>query len=41
MNITRDKITPGITVQIVQKADQRSGKLTQGIVKRILTSSPA
>ena len=39
MNITRDKITPGITVQIVQKADQRSGKLTQGIVKRILTSS--
>jgi len=39
MNITRDKITPGIAVQIVQKADQRSGKLTQGIVKRILTSS--
>ena len=39
MNITRDKISPGITVQIVQKADQRSGKLTQGIVKRILTSS--
>ena len=39
MNITRDKITPGIVVQIVQKADQRSGKLTQGIVKRILTSS--
>ena len=39
MNIARDKITPGITVQIVQKADQRSGKLTQGIVKRILTSS--
>ena len=39
MNITRDKITPGIPVQIVQKADQRSGKLTQGIVKRILTSS--
>ena len=39
MNITRDKITPGIVVQIVQKADQRSGKLTQGIVKRILTLS--
>lgn len=39
MNITRDKISPGIAVQIVQKADQRSGKLTQGIVKRILTSS--
>jgi uncharacterized repeat protein (TIGR03833 family) len=39
MNITRDKISPGIAVQIVQKQDQRSGKLTQGIVKRILTSS--
>ena len=39
MNITRDKITPGITVQIVQKQDQRSGKLTTGTVKRILTSS--
>ncbi len=39
MNITRDKITLGIMVDIVQKQDQRSGKLTQGIVKRILTSS--
>jgi uncharacterized repeat protein (TIGR03833 family) len=39
MNITRDKISPGIAVQIVQKQDQRSGKLTPGIVKRILTSS--
>jgi uncharacterized repeat protein (TIGR03833 family) len=38
MNITRDKITPGIAVQIVQKQDQRSGKLTEGTVKRILTS---
>ena len=26
-------------VQIVQKQDQRTGKLTEGIVKRILTSS--
>ena len=39
MNITRDKIIPGITVHIVQKQDQRSGKLTSGTVKRILTSS--
>ena len=39
MNITRDKITLGITVQIVQKQDQRSGKLTEGTVNRILTSS--
>jgi len=26
-------------VQIVQKQDQRAGKLTEGTVKRILTSS--
>ena len=39
MSITRDKIAPGLTVQIVQKQDQRSGKLTSGTVKRILTSS--
>ncbi len=39
MNTTRDKINIGITVQIVQKRDQRTGKLTEGIVKRILTSN--
>ena len=39
MNATRDKINIGITVQIVQKQDQRTGKLTEGTVKRILTSS--
>ncbi len=36
---SRDKIKIGINVAIVQKQDQRSGKLTEGIVKRILTSS--
>ena len=36
---SRDKIKIGITVQIVQKQDQRSGNLTEGVVKRILTSS--
>ena len=36
---SRDKITIGIMVQIVQKQDQRTGKLTDGNVKRILTSS--
>ena len=36
---SRDKISIGITVQIVQKQDQRMGKLTEGRVKRILTSS--
>jgi uncharacterized repeat protein (TIGR03833 family) len=36
---SRDKIKIGVTVQIVQKQDQRTGNLTEGIVKRILTSS--
>ncbi|MDD3344067.1 MAG: YwbE family protein [Sulfurospirillaceae bacterium] len=37
---TRSHIQPGIKVKIVLKADQRSGKLTEGIVKDILTNSP-
>jgi uncharacterized repeat protein (TIGR03833 family) len=37
---TRSQIQPGIRVRIVQKQDQRSGKLTEGIVQRILTNSP-
>lgn len=36
----RTDITPGARVQVVQKQDQRSGKLTEGIVKSILTKSP-
>ena len=36
---SRDKIKIGTMVQIVQKQDQRTGKLTDGLVKRILTSS--
>ncbi len=35
----RNDITPGLKVNIVLKADQRSGKLTSGIVKDILTKS--
>lgn len=35
----RDNIKKGIKVKIVQKQDQRSGKLTEGIVKDILTNS--
>jgi uncharacterized repeat protein (TIGR03833 family) len=35
----RKDITPGISVEIVLKADQRTGKLTKGIVKDILTNS--
>jgi len=37
----RTNITPGTRVQVVQKQDQRTGKLTQGIVKDILTKSPS
>jgi len=36
----RADIKPGMTVEIVQKHDQGSGKLTLGIVQDILTSSP-
>jgi uncharacterized repeat protein (TIGR03833 family) len=36
---SRGNISIGIMVEIVQKQDQRSGKLTSGTVKRILTSS--
>jgi len=37
---TRSQIKVGMTVLIVLKQDQRTGKLTQGIVKDILTKSP-
>lgn len=36
----RNDIRPGITVDIVLKQDQRTGKLTRGVVKNILTNSP-
>ena len=35
----RVNLKPGSRVSIVLKADQRSGKLTEGIVKDILTNS--
>jgi len=37
----RVNIKPGLQVSIILKEDQRSGKLTAGIVKDILTKSPA
>ena len=37
---TRANIKPGMTVLIVLKQDQRTGKLTRGVVKDILTKSP-
>jgi len=36
----RSEITPGARVQIIEKQNQRTGTLTEGIVARILTSSP-
>ena len=36
----RENIRPGTHVLIVQKQDQRTGKLTDGVVKDILTNSP-
>ena len=36
----RGDIKSGLKVLIVLKQDQRSGKLTEGIVKDILTKSP-
>jgi uncharacterized repeat protein (TIGR03833 family) len=35
----RKNIQPGLTVEIVQKHHQRSGELTKGVVKRILTNA--
>lgn len=35
----RENIKPGISVNIVQKHHQRSGELTEGIVKDLLTKS--
>ncbi len=36
----RSEIKPGMRVRIVEKQNQRTGALTEGIVARILTSSP-
>ena len=35
----RTDINAGTKVMVVQKQDQRTGKLTEGIVKNILTNS--
>ncbi|WLR56980.1 YwbE family protein [Mesobacillus subterraneus] len=35
----RNDIKPGLKVNIVLKGDQKTGKLTQGIVKDLLTNS--
>jgi uncharacterized repeat protein (TIGR03833 family) len=35
----RKDVRPGLTVDIVLKQDQRTGRLTRGIVKDVLTKS--
>ena len=36
---SRKNVKIGLRVAIVQKLDQRSGKLTEGVVKRLLTNA--
>lgn len=36
----RGEIRPGLRVRIVEKENQRTGALTEGVVDRILTNSP-
>ena len=36
----RKNVRPGLTVEIVLKQDQRTGRLTRGVVKEVLTKSP-
>ena len=35
----RENIKQGLRVKVVKKQDQRSGKLTEGVVSKILTNS--
>lgn len=39
-HLKKASIKPGYIVEIVQKHHQRSGELTEGEVKRVLTKSP-
>lgn len=36
----RANISKGTKVKVVQKQDQRTGKLTEGVVAKLLTKSP-
>jgi uncharacterized repeat protein (TIGR03833 family) len=37
----RSDIAPGMRVKVVRKEDQRSGALTEGVVRELLTKSPS
>lgn len=39
MTPPRSQIRPGVTVDIVQKQDQPTGRLTRGVVAQLLTNS--
>ena len=36
----RANIRPGLRVRVVEKQNQRTGTLTEGVVQRLLTKSP-
>jgi uncharacterized repeat protein (TIGR03833 family) len=36
----RADIRPGMKVRVVEKQNQRTGTLTEGVVQRLLTNSP-
>jgi uncharacterized repeat protein (TIGR03833 family) len=36
----RSEIQPGMRVLVIEKQNQRTGALTEGVVARILTNSP-
>jgi len=37
----RSEIRPGLRVRIVEKQNQPTGQLTEGVVSRLLTKSPS
>jgi uncharacterized repeat protein (TIGR03833 family) len=36
----RANVRPGLRVRVVEKQNQRTGTLTEGVVQRLLTNSP-
>lgn len=38
--IAKKDLSIGMVVRVVQKQDQRSGQLTEGVIGRFLTNSP-
>jgi uncharacterized repeat protein (TIGR03833 family) len=38
---TRSELRPGLRVAVVQKHDQPTGRLTEGVIERLLTKSPS